>query len=349
MSEGQAVAFKKREFHWYNYSKLLSHNAVYNMVVGPRGNGKTYGAKKRCIKKAIQGRGAFIYLRRYQSEMVPAKDTFFADISHEFPEVEFRINGNKGEFTFDIGPEVKKKKWNLLCYFIVLSKAQSYKSVSFATVTDIIFDEFIIENGVIRYLPEEVKIFNNFFSTVDRNQDKTRVLFLANAVKIMNPYFGAFSVDPDREWQTKFDGFVVVHIIKDSVYAEQVSSTRFGRFIAGSDYADYAVNNEFSDNNRAMVGPKNPDAEIFFSLQTEHGLMTVWLNMKEKPVKWYFTSWKPTHNLIYTMSVEDISEDVKYIDYNDGRLKHLRTAYGHGNCVFESPKIRNMAQRIWKR
>lgn len=338
-----------RQFHWYNYNRLLSYNATYNMVVGPRGNGKTYGAKKRCIKKAIYGRGNFIYLRRYQSEIVPAKETFFADISHEFPETEFRINGNKAEFTWDIDCDPKEKRWELLCYFIVLSKAQSYKSVSFATVTDIIFDEFIIEAGMVRYLPDEPRVFNNFYSTVDRNQDKTRVLFLANAVKIMNPYFGEYSINPDLEWQFKYDKFIAVHIIRDEVYSKQVSSTRFGRFIAGTDYAAYAVDNEFSDNSKAMVGKKSSEANIFFSLLTPHGLITIWVDVKNKPIKWYFTAWKPTHTEIYTMDVDKVDEGVKYMPYNDGRLKHLRAAYGRGDCVFESPRIRNCAQRIWKR
>ena len=339
----------KRQFHWYDYNRILSYNAAYNMVVGPRGNGKTYGAKKRCIKKAIYGRGNFIYLRRYQSEIVPAKETFFADISHEFPETEFRINGNKAEFTWDIDHDPKEKKWELLCYFIVLSKAQSYKSVSFATVTDIIFDEFIIEAGMVRYLPDEPRVFNNFYSTVDRNQDKTRVLFLANAVKIMNPYFGEYSINPDLEWQFKYDKFIAVHIIRDEVYSKQVSSTRFGRFIAGTDYAAYAVDNEFSDNSKAMVGKKSSEANIFFSLLTPHGLITIWVDVKNKPIKWYFTAWKPTHTEIYTMDVDKVDEGVKYMPYNDGRLKHLRAAYGRGDCVFESPRIRNCAQRIWKR
>lgn len=339
----------KREFHWYDYNKILSYNSVYNMIVGPRGNGKTYGAKKRCIKKAIYGRGHFIYLRRYQSEIVPAKETFFTDIAHEFPNTEFRVNGNKGEFTWDIDKDPKEKKWQLLCYFIVLSKAQSYKSVSFTTVTDIIFDEFIIEAGMVRYLPDETRVFNNFYSTVDRNQDKTRVLFLANAVKIMNPYFGEYSINPDIEWQFKHDKFIAVHIVRDEIYSKQVSSTRFGRFISGSDYASYAIDNEFSDNSSAMVGAKSPDANIFFSLLTNHGPITIWVDMKNKPIKWYFTGWKPTHTLIYTMDVEKVEEGVKFMPYNDGRLKHLRAAYGRGDCVFESPRVRNCAQRIWKR
>lgn len=339
----------KREFNWYNYSKILSYNAVYNMVIGPRGNGKTYGAKKRCIKRAIYNGEPFIYLRRYQSEIVPAKETFFADIAHEFPNHIFRINGNKAEYSWDIDEEVKNKRWHLLCYFIVLSKAQSYKSVSFATVKNIIFDEFIIENGAIRYLPKEATIFNNFFSTVDRNQDKTRVLFLANAVKIMNPYFGEYSINPDMEWQTKYDGFICVHIIRDKVYAEQVSKTRFGNFINNTDYAKYAIDNEFADNSKAMLGKKHPDADIFFSLMTDHGLITIWVNVKKRPTKWYITKWKPTHTLIYTMDLDKVDGNIKYLPYNDGKLKHLRAAYGNGNCVFESARIRNCAQRIWKR
>ena len=35
---------------WYSPNRLLSHNAFINFVMSPRGNGKSYSAKKLIIK-----------------------------------------------------------------------------------------------------------------------------------------------------------------------------------------------------------------------------------------------------------------------------------------------------------
>lgn len=37
-------------------------------------------------------------------------------------------------------------------------------------------------------------MFNNFYDTVDRNKDKTRVLFIGNAISEVNPYFSGLAV-----------------------------------------------------------------------------------------------------------------------------------------------------------
>ena len=38
---------------WYDYSKVLSYNAMFNFIIGERGVGKTYGAKKYAINRFI--------------------------------------------------------------------------------------------------------------------------------------------------------------------------------------------------------------------------------------------------------------------------------------------------------
>ena len=36
---------------YYDYDKISSYNATFNMIITNRGFGKTYGAKKRAINK----------------------------------------------------------------------------------------------------------------------------------------------------------------------------------------------------------------------------------------------------------------------------------------------------------
>ena len=176
-------------FSYYSFDKVLSYNAVYNFVIGARGLGKTFGAKKKAINDYLNKGWQFIYLRRYKDEVKDVRSSFFADIAHFYPDVQFRVKGKEAQITWDIDAEDKSKEWHVIGYFLCLSRSQSYKSVSFHMVHTIIYDEFIIEKGVVHYLANESKVFNDFYSTVDRYQDRTRVLFLANSMSIMNPYF----------------------------------------------------------------------------------------------------------------------------------------------------------------
>ena len=57
-----------KKLSYYDYGPVLSRNAVFNMIMGARGLGKTYGAKKLVIKEFINHGNQFIYLRRYKEE-----------------------------------------------------------------------------------------------------------------------------------------------------------------------------------------------------------------------------------------------------------------------------------------
>ena len=52
---------------YYDYDKISSYNATFNMIITNRGFGKTYGAKKRAINKFLKKGEQFIYVRRYKS------------------------------------------------------------------------------------------------------------------------------------------------------------------------------------------------------------------------------------------------------------------------------------------
>src|SRR6478735_6026971 len=117
---------------YYSFNRLDSYNAFYNMAVGGRGIGKTFGRKTKSIKKAITKGSQFIYMRRYKEELQLAKETFFTDVQHQFPDWDFRANGRFAQAALASTRDDKKRKWANIGFFVALSTAQSYKSVDFS-------------------------------------------------------------------------------------------------------------------------------------------------------------------------------------------------------------------------
>lgn len=344
---------------FYNYSRILSFNAIYNFVVGGRGKGKTYGMQKKMIKDAIRthienGPGLcdqFIYVRRYKEELKLSRDTFFAAVDHEFPEWDFRVQGFHAEMSHISERGAKKRAWFEIGYFIELSRAQSYKSVAFPRVKIICYDEFILEKSASHYLPNEAEIFNNFFSTVDRYKDKTRVFFLANAVRIENPYFIEYGIDPDKATEDGIikmsGGFMVCHIIPDGAFETEVYQTKFGKFIAGSAYADYAVGNTFSDNHKSMIGEKDPRAKYVFTLETSGMFMSIWFNIYTR--MYYAQAKRPKNENIITLDPQTMGENKVLMTNSDKLMQSLRTAFRQDRMRFRTAATRNSFLEIFKR
>lgn len=333
---------------YYDFGPVLSHNAVYNFILGARGLGKTYGAKRKAINDYRRKGDQFIYLRRYNTELKSVKNTFMADIQHEFPDMAFKLHGEE----LMTRPAGSDKDWQTMCYFVALSKSQQKKSVSYAGVKTIIFDEFIIERGVIHYMPNEARVFNDFYSTVDRYKDKTRVMFLANSVSIMNPYFIEWDIQPKRndEWLVTYNGFMVAHFPQADAFVGEVYATRFGQFIQNSEYADYAVGSEFSDNNATLIKDKTSDARYTATIETKTGTFSLWIDQRAQgaPI-FYVSSKRPKHEFLWTLLPERMSENRVLIDHQDKTLQYLRAGYSRAKVFFDRPQTRNAFIGIYRR
>lgn len=350
-----APTFEKSAY--YNYDKVYSMNGVFNYIAGLRGVGKTYGKKVKDVRAAIEKGHEFIYLRRYKEELKAAKNSFFDDFLDEFPDYDFRVFGNKAQYSHRNLRDEKKRAWHTAGYFLCLSQGQSFKSVPFPKVKSIIFDEFILEKGMTHYLPNEAEVFINFFNTVDRSKDRCRAWFLANAVSIDNPYFIKYEIEPkaDVEWIKKFPHkvtghpFVVCHFPDPEKFKQQVFATRFGQFIQDSDpdYTNYAVNNQFKDNHNNLLARKLPNAGYVFSLETKSGTFSVWRDWVEN--KWYIQEARPKQEIIYTILPEKMSEGKKLLFYNDKQLQVLRAGFKSENMYFDKAKTRNAFIHIFTR
>ena len=305
---------------WYNYDRAMSYNALFTFILTNRGLGKTYGAKKRVVKKFLKKGEQFIYLRRYKEELKTVS-TFWDDISKdpEFEGVEFKVVHKQ----FYINGKVAG-------YAIPLSVSQNYKSTPYPDVTTIIFDEFIINTQNLRYLKNEVSTYLDFFETVARKRDNVRAIFLANNISFVNPYFQYFRCipKPGNRFTLAKDGEVLVEVFKDDEFNEEKYQTKFGKLIKNTAYGNYAIENESLRDDSTFINKNKPKDSIFcFSIINNGIELGYWVSFKED--KFYvckdiqpnstmrFSINKDEHDMNYTMitSLRNFSLFIEFVKF----------------------------------
>lgn len=263
---------------YYDYNKLISYNGLLNFVIGERGVGKTFGAKKFVINDFLKNGNQFVYIRRYKTELDIAMQGFFEQLQDNglFTDCEFKVKTSKNKVT------------EFLCdgetigFAFPLSTANIMKSASFTKVKTIIFDEFLIDNGAYHFLRNEITQFLDTIESVSRMRD-IRVLLLGNAISTANPYFNYFNIHLpyNSEFATFKDGLIVVNYVKNMEYREAKRKTKFGHLIDGTEYGRYAIDNEFLRDTKSFIGKKTPKAKNFALIVTENGKFGVWRDYHE--------------------------------------------------------------------
>lgn len=317
---------------YYNPQKMLSHNALFNFVVGVRGNGKTYAMKKHCIKSYLKTGKKFIWIRRYKTELKNIKK-FFDDIYEEFPNKEFKISGGSagGSFYID-NVEVG--------VYSPLSVTNYLKSVSFKDFDKIVFDEFIIPKSLIRYLPNEIFTFLELYETVDRSRDITKCFFVANAIDFFNPYFINFNINiPNNKNSIYRKNDVLLEITQTEEFKQHKRETRFYKMLNENNinYADYAIENKFLQSNLNLVRKPNSSITVICGIKKNDKIYTVWRDRKnvyyilDKPKNTFFT---------FTFNENEIDENTTYYKTNNYKLTNIKNALRTSTLFFGTEKIK---------
>ena len=256
---------------YYNINTVLRRNAVISVCCGGRGIGKSYSAKMRVVSDWVKYGYQFAYVRRYRDDLAGFR-TFFADIAHNFPDWEFDVKDGRARGR-RAGTE---DPWEEVGFAVALSVSHKLKSASFPNVHWMLFDEFIAPPES-RYVANELTVFYELYSTLDRYQDRVRVIMLANAIALDNPYFNNWGFTANSEFEKYGGNFVVCHYPKAEKFTNKVRRSRFGAFIESSaqSYANYAMGNVFADRSDAFIAPvprgsrpamaiRTPEVEITF-------------------------------------------------------------------------------------
>lgn len=308
---------------YYNMSKILSYNKLISIIVGSRGLGKSYSAKRLCINQFLKNKKQFIYLRRYNTEFNNITN-YFGDIKDRYPDHEFEASGGK----FYIDGEVAG-------YYFPLSTSQINKSNSYQDVQTIIFDEFIIDKGVYHYLKDEVTTFLDMFETVARTRDDVRAILLSNAISSINPYFLYFGIVPGVDDKFIVRGETVTHICRSDEFIKYKKQTKFGKLIDGTKYGSYNMDNEWLRDNKTFIEKISGTAFCWYIIKYLNKDYSVWYCQDSGFV---IVSNKKAPNTVpvYTLTTADQDVNMVLLSQSNILFKKLRKAYEYGQVRFEN-------------
>jgi hypothetical protein len=324
--------------YYWDINIPLSYNALFNFIVSNRGAGKTYGVKKKYIKDFLEKRKEFVYMRRYEKELKKASRNFFKDITanEEFPGVELKFDGG----LFKINGEIAG-------YGIPLSTAKTLKSDAYPKVENLLYDEFIIDKGLIRYIPDEVTSFLEAYETIARpgtNHPIVKAFFLANAITWTNPYFLEFDIQPPRNKigiQCKND--ILIQLVQNQEFKDAKKETRFGKIIKNTRYADYSIDNVFLRDNNDFVIPQPQKLQYFFTMKAAGEYYGIWISYDEG-LMYVSKKYDPSYKVIFTTILDNHKPNTMLLKGGKKSVvfQSFTNAFKMGNVFFDSIGTKNI-------
>ena len=321
----------------YNPIPMLSRNARLNLINSYRSGGKTFWAKQYIINQCFKRNKTFLLVRRYDSDLNLQVQTFVNDIAaagaiHIYLE-DWKASGH--QFIYQGQP---------LGYYYALTSSQKIKSAALYDTDYILFDEYLADTRLSRYITDEPSIFEDVLFSVFRERPNCRAFCLGNMLSKSNPYFEHYNIDfpePGKFWFDKKRSVLCEHYVNYEHMAEIANNTMIGNLISGTAYGNYALQGEFLldtiQDTREM--PKNAICSIIVRFQ---GLtFGIWYELGE-----YYISKKYQPNARHKVAhkVSDCkngfilaTEARKEMWYRNYRTAAFR---GHLHCIdFETGKL----------
>ena len=346
------------ESMYWDAKRTLTHNVLFNIILGNRGGGKSFGAKEIAIDNFIKKREQFGYIRRYKEDLKQPMIQFFKDIEYKYPDYEFHTDSKY--FYIRIKPSDPNEKWtekDIAGHGFVLSTANNKKSISYPDITTLIFDEFLIDKGNQRYLPNEPIALLNLYETIARpgTGHKRVILFmLANAITVTNPYFLFWNLqmpnkkDKNNKWIWKHKTKpILVEDVKNEKFIDVKKNSEFGKLIEGTKYADYSIENKFLLDNDTFIERKTPKSRYWCTFVYKDNTLGVWIDSNEG--KMYVSKQvAPTYPIIYSITMRDHTPNTLFLRDKSkaGRFKVFNENYKLGNVYFENINIKNITYEV---
>ena len=271
-----------------------------------------------------------MWVRRYKTEL-KSLQSFYDDIVSEslFDSHSFEVKGRKAYIDGQIAG-----------HFVALSVSSNEKSVPYPNVDKIIFDEFMIEKGNIRYLPTEVHTFLNLFDTVNRNRWDCRALLIGNNMSVVNPYFEYFDIHIPAGTTFWCNESIAIEYTMNEAFANQRLETPFGRLIAGTEYGNFALENKPLNNNQNFIEPKSPTAKFKYNFQYENKYFGVWFDLRNGKI--YISDKYDSYGRTYTLTTNTHEPNKLYIKEmkRQNHIQKIKMAWGVGALYFENQQIK---------
>lgn len=327
---------------FYSPERIISFNALLNLIIGERGVGKTYNFKVYAVKRFLNKGKQFAYIRRYETDLEASvgntnDNKFFEQIRNEFPNSTFKISKSKKVRKLYID--------NKICgYAIPLSGADSLKSSSYENVDTIIYDEFQLKEGSTQhYLRNEPEIILDIIETIGRLRD-IRVYCLGNAISSTSPLMSYFDLTLPYNTDIKLfkDGTIAVEYIKNEKYREVKKASRFGKLIDGTKYGKYAIDNEFLTDSKAFIRKKDKNAKFYFILYVNGKQYGIWRDFKNQ-LMFISNDIDPNCPIKFAINETDHNESTIFAKVRSNFwFKQIINHYRLARLCFENQTVKNI-------
>lgn len=214
---------------YYTLDRIDKKNAVYNMIIGERSNGKTYAVLLKALKTFVETGGQVGIVRRWQEDIKGKRASSIFNALNENDEVSKLTNGEYEGITYfsgrfflcTYGEDGKPKYTENDCmgYAFALSDMEHNKSISYPKITIILFDEFLTKN---LYLNDEFVLFMNTISTIVRKRTNVKIYMLGNTVSRYSPYFNEMGLNHIQDME---QGSIDIYRYGDSKLSVAVEYT----------------------------------------------------------------------------------------------------------------------------
>lgn len=186
----------KEKIKYWSPKKILEYHAKYNIVIGERSNGKTYGTLEHGLEQYFNDGSEMAIIRRWEEDF---KGKRGQNMFSALVENGVVAKLSKGKYNtivyrglrwymgfYDSEKDKTEVAENPFCYAFALTQSSHDKSTSYPKIRLIVFDEFLDRSG---YLPTEFVLFCNLLSTIIRLRDDVTIFMLGNTVNRSCPYF----------------------------------------------------------------------------------------------------------------------------------------------------------------
>ena len=333
---------------YYSSNELFSHQSQVNFVMGERGNGKSFDAKRRMINNFINKGEQSIYIRRRQTDIDEVKDLFFNDIKEFYPNHEFKIDGKHGVINGEVA-----------IIFIALSTSLKKKSSPFPRVTLLVFDEYVEPSFKFpNYLKNDMFYLLELINTVVRKRDNWKLMLIGNVISFVNPFFTMYNIeikDTEKRFhkfeKDKEDGsyLITVELTDTPQFQEEYSKTKFAKLIRNTSYGDYAMKGKGYEDDSSFIRRDRTGQHIFVcSLVMENIEVGVWFDEMGD----YYCDDKidvDSKNRIAILN-EDMKSHLTHIknEVNKWRVKKIKEGYHKGEMYFKNQEIKKFMQKVIK-